>query len=314
VGFALAVTLDGKSCRVPAVADSPERLLPLSEGLELVNGSGGFEGKLLRTSRLEARLVLRGVADVRATRQRLVEHATELLGRGMDALEPNERRLDRALAFQLGGLEPGSVEATVYFDGADPQRADTLQRIVNAMAPRLRALSGVDADLELDRVVRERVQVRCAVHARLLGGGAGPDRLRLRANVEHGVRHLEFAHGAPQAASLQNQAVLGAVSRVALALGHDPRPVMSEGHAHAARFGSCAPLVRFERRKSFIVGSLVLPLALEPHGRQRAPEAEAALNLAQPEDANDLRLLAACVGLASQLPTVRAAIRAALQR
>jgi Hydroxymethylglutaryl-coenzyme A reductase len=311
-GFALTVTLDGKRCRVPAVADSAERLRPLALGLELVNQSGGFEGQLLRVARSEARLSIRGISNVREAGQRLEEHKAELLGIGLDSLPSDERHLDAAPALELGELLPHALRAYLYFDAGAPKSWSTLRQIVRAIAPRLRSLVGADVDCDVHDVVRHRVQIRCAVHARALAGGAAtPDRPQLHASVERGLRRLEFASGAPPSAAMQNQAVLGAVSRVALALGHDPRRVVSDGQAHAARFGGCTPIVRFERRRSFVVGSLVLPLELEPHGRQRAPEAEAALKLTQPKDGRDLRLLAACVGLASQMPALAAAIEAA---
>jgi hypothetical protein len=308
VGFALAVTLDGKRCRVPAVADSVDRLRPVALGLELVNRSGGFEGQLIRVTRTEARISLHGVSDVLEARRRLEEHKAELLGIGLDSLPCDERSLDTAPALQLGDASH-PLGAQLYFDAETPRSAGTLRRIVRAIAPRLRSLVGADVDCDVHEVVRQRVQVRCAVHARLLTTGElRRDRPGLSAHVERGLRRLELSLSAPRSAALQNQAVLGAVSRVALALGHDPRLVSSQGYAHAARFGGISPIVRFERRRSFVVGSLVLPLELEPHGRQRAPEAEAALHLAQPRDGGDLRLLAACVGLASQLPTLAAAI------
>jgi hypothetical protein len=312
-GFALPVTLGGKRCRVPAVADSKGRLQPLAWALELVNDCGGFEGKLLSGPRAEARLLVRGLSDVREMRRRLAAHKTELLGIGLDSLPPDERRLD-AGALELVGPAPHALGTYLYLHASAPRGAATLRRIVRAIAPRLRSLTGADVDCDVHEVVGLRVQVRCTVHATLLARApARCDRRQLLASVEGGLRRLDASLDAPRSAAKQNQSVLGAVSRVALALGHDPRRVLSDGHAHAARFGGCAPIVRFERRRSFVVGSLSLPLELGPHGQGRAPEARAARSLAQLEGGADLRLLAACVGLASQLPTLEAAIGEAVE-
>jgi hypothetical protein len=308
--FALPVTLDGRRCRVPAVADSKERLLPLVRALELVNGCGGFEGKLLYGPRAEARLLVRGVSDVREARRRLAAHKAQLLGIGRDSLEPNERRLDAATTLELGGPAPHALGTYFYLHAAAPRGRDALRRIVRAIAPRLRSLMGAEVDCDVHEVVGLQVLVRCTVHAtRLARAATTPDRRRLAESVEGGLRRLQVDLDTPRSAAQQNQTVLGAVSRVALALGHDPRRLLSNGQAHAARFGGCTPIVRFERRRSFVIGSLLLPLELErPHGRTLAPEARPALNLDPPDGDSDVRLLAACVGLASQLPTLEAAI------
>ena len=314
-GFALTVRLNGVPRLVPVVADSLERLVPLAEALEL--GAGGFDGRVLRAPWSALRVRLSGLADARAARERIEAAKAELLGRLVDGLPRERRRLEPGLALDV--LED-TTAPDVFGAGATRlvvllklDAPDVAQPALQELAPTARValehLVRGQAQAESCELVFDRVRVGCTLDPRQLADAAlRASPVRLAASVHRGLRYLDFALSSPRTAAVQNQAVFGAISRVALALGHDPRPVLSEGHAHAARFGGCASVVTFAEQGGQLRAELELPLPLEPHGRQRAPAAEAAQTLARAEDMDDARMLAACVGLASQLPALRAAI------
>lgn len=307
-GFALTVRINGSARLVPVVADSLERLVPLAEALELA--PDGFDGAIVRAPWPVLSVVLGGLADARAARQRIEAHKAELLGRLQDALPPERRTLEPGLALDVQVVDGDATRLAVFvkLDVPAPARLSWHELAPNARAM-LTALVGGHAQSELRELAYDRVRVGCTLDpARLADGALRASPVRLAASVQRAVRYLDFALSSPRTAAVQNQAVFGAISRVALALGHDPRPVLSDGHAHATRFGSCASVVSFAVQGEGLRAELELPLLLEAHDRQRAPGAEAAQTLAGAQDTDDVRLLAACVGLASQLPALRAAI------
>lgn len=309
-GFALTVRINGSARLVPVVADSLERLVPLAEALELA--AGGFDGAILRAPWPVLRIALGGLADARTARQRIEAHKGELLGRLLDALPGERRQLEPGLALDVSDpsleREASRLSVFVKLDAPAPACPPWLELAPSACSL-LTTLVGGQAQAELRELAYDRVRVGCTLDPMLLADAAlRASPVRLAASVQRAVRYLDFALSSPRTAAVQNQAVFGAISRVALALGHDPRPVLSDGHAHATRFGSCASVVSFAVQGERLRAELELPLLLEPNDRQRAPGAEAAQTLAGAQDTDDVRLLAACVGLASQLPALRAAI------
>jgi hypothetical protein len=310
-GFSLTVRINGSTRLVPVVADSLERLVPLAEALELAGG--GFDGAIVRAPWPALRVSLAGLANARGARQRIEAHKAELLGRLLDALPRERRRLEPGLALDV--LDPSlerdattQLVVLVKLDAPAPACPPW-----HELAPSARALFttlvGGQARAEQCELAYDRVRVGCTLEPTQLADAAlRASPVRLAASVQRAVRYLDFALSSPRTAAVQNQAVFGAISRVALALGHDPRPVLSDGHAHATRFGGCASVVSFALRGDHLRAELELPLLLPPNDRQRAPGAEAAQTLAGAQDTDDVRLLAACVGLGSQLPALRAAI------
>jgi len=305
-GYSLTVRLNGVPRLVPVVADSLERLVPLAEALELA--AAGFDGCIARAPQSALCVTLSGLSDLRAARQRVESHKTELLGALLDGLPRERRRLQPGLALDVLGSDAAKLVLALRADSPEGGGAE-----LHELAQRARAALGelvrAEAQVEARELVYERVRVGCTLEPRRLADAAlRANEVRLAASVQRGLRYLDFALSSPRTAAMQNHAVFCAISRVALALGHDPRPVLSEGHAHAARFGGCTSVVAFAQRGPALRAELELPLPLEPHGRQRAPEAEAAQTLSRAQDTDDARLLAACVGLASQLPALRVAI------
>jgi len=309
-GFSLTVRINGSARLVPVVADSLERLVPLAEALELA--PGGFDGAIVRAPWPVLRVSLAGLMDARGARQRIDAHKAQLLGQLLDALPRERRQLEPGLALEV--IEPSlerdatGLTVLVKLDAPAPACPPWHELAPSARAL-LTTLVGGHAQTQPCELAYDRVRVGCTLEpAQLADAALRASPVRLAASTQRALRYLDFALSSPRTAAAQNQAVFGAISRVALALGHDPRPVLSDGHAHSTRFGGCASVVSFAAQGERLRAELELPLHLEPNDRQRAPGAEAAQTLAGAQDTDDVRLLAACVGLASQLPALRAAI------
>ncbi|HEY5375433.1 MAG TPA: hypothetical protein VIK01_17255, partial [Polyangiaceae bacterium] len=169
----------------------------------------------------------------------------------------------------------------------------------------------------------------CRVHARELvsaprsgGGGewspgsersAGLDGLEV---VDAIVAASRFAELDPYRATTHNKGIMNGIDAVVLATGNDFRAVEAGAHAYAARSGRYAPLAVWRRDGEDLVGELELPLALGIVGGTLRvhPTARLALEIMKLESADELSMVAASVGLASNLSALRALATEGIQR
>jgi hydroxymethylglutaryl-CoA reductase len=130
------------------------------------------------------------------------------------------------------------------------------------------------------------------------------------------VRASEFAERDPYRAATHNKGIMNGIDSVALATGNDYRAVEAGAHAFAAQSGQYMPLAIWRRDHDRLRGELELPLALGIVGGTLRvhPVARLALKVAHVKSANDLIMLAATVGLASNLAALRALATEGIQR
>ena len=109
---------------------------------------------------------------------------------------------------------------------------------------------------------------------------------------------------------------MNGVDAVVIATGNDFRAVEAGAHAYAARSGRYSPLAVWRRDGEDLIGELEMPLALGIVGGTLRvhPGAQLALRVAGVESADELALIAASVGLASNLAALRALATEGIQR
>jgi len=125
-----------------------------------------------------------------------------------------------------------------------------------------------------------------------------------------------FAELDPYRAATHNKGVMNGVDAVVLASGNDFRAVEAGAHAYAARSGRYAPLVVWRRDGDDLTGELEMPLALGTVGGTLRvhPVAQVALKLMRISSADELSMIAASVGMASNLAALRALATEGIQR
>ncbi len=125
-----------------------------------------------------------------------------------------------------------------------------------------------------------------------------------------------FAEVDPYRAATHNKGVMNGVDAVVLASGNDFRAVEAGAHAYAARSGRYAPLAVWRRDGDDLVGELEMPLALGIVGGTLRvhPVAQTSLKLMGVKTADELAMVAASVGVASNLAALRALATEGIQR
>jgi hypothetical protein len=313
-GFALNVALHRAERLVPVLADNAALLAPVAEALALVRDSGGFEAKGVRLPTAEVRLVFDGVPDLPRATRRIQALAGDLLAFGIGELQSSESSLAFQPALELRAPTPRSLSVHLYLEGTSAAHERLLGRLAERLRPAFGSLIEAQARAETHFILRRRVLARCRVDlARLLSrlpGRAMWDPNRDAAAIGQALRWLDAAQAAPVLASAQNELVLGAVARVARALGIDARRLAAEGQCHAARFGAVAPLAAFALDGGYLAGLLELPIGIE--ARRRDAKTDLAYGLMQGDSSEDIGLLSTCLGLAAHLATVKAALSLAL--
>jgi hydroxymethylglutaryl-CoA reductase len=214
--------------------------------------------------------------------------------------------------------------------------ANLVNAIAEAIGPAAAELSGGTLGLRIlsNLCDRRRVRVRCRVHPRDLGlTGRPTDRSSEPARgstpppgadafldgalvADRIVLASRFAELDPYRAATHNKGLMNGVDAVVLASGNDFRAVEAGAHAYAARSGRYSPLAVWRRDGEDLVGELEMPLALGTVGGTLRvhPVARMALRVAGIESAGELSMVAASVGMASNLAALRALATEGIQR
>jgi hydroxymethylglutaryl-CoA reductase len=166
------------------------------------------------------------------------------------------------------------------------------------------------------------VRVRCQARAAELQleaqciGGRWSRRFSGSEVIDGIVQASEFAERDPYRAATHNKGIMNGIDAVVVATGNDFRAVEAGAHAYACRTGAYRPLSRWRRAGELLLGELELPLALGIVGGTARLHgvARLALKLCRAQSAGELALLAASVGLASNLAALRALATEGIQR
>lgn len=341
-GIALNVQINGVDRLVPMVVEEPSVIAAASNAARMVREGGGFQAEMAEALMI-AQVELLDVPDL--------ETASAAIERGRaEILERAARAVPRLL--QYGG-GPRDLEVRVLGDDhmvvhllVDCQNAmgaNLANTVAEAVGPQLASLTGSRMGLRIlsNLCDRRKVSVRCRVPAASLvrpsertasestpsepasseaatSGthpvfGRAPGDLDV---IDAIVAASRFAERDPYRAATHNKGIMNGVDSVVLATGNDYRAVEAGAHAYAARSGRYRPLATWRRDGDVLVGKLEMPLALGIVGGTLRvhPTARLALRLARVETADELALIAGCVGLASNLAALRALATEGIQR
>ena len=156
-----------------------------------------------------------------------------------------------------------------------------------------------------------RVAVRVPVQQLVADGMRGE---QVRDGI---VAASRFAERDPYRAATHNKGIMNGVDAVVMATGNDWRAVEAGAHAYAAREGRYQPLATWRAGEAgSLVGTLTMPLALGIVGGTLRvhPGARLALKILRVDSAQELAMVAASVGIASNLAALRALATEGIQR
>jgi hydroxymethylglutaryl-CoA reductase len=310
----LNVQMNGRDYLVPMVVEEPSVVAAASNAAKIVRAGGGFEAEA-DPPLMIAQVQLDGVSDPAAATSAIRAAEAELL-RIADASVPNlVERGGGARAIEARDLGGGWFVVHALVDCRDAMGANLVNTVAEAIADRLAALANGKVGLRILSNLTDRrcVRVRCAIPAATLAfGGYGGEQVR-----DGIVRASEFAERDPYRASTHNKGIMNGIDPVAIATGNDWRAIEAGAHAYAARNGRYEPLCTWRRGDDgALVGQMEIPLALGTvGGTLRVHDgARLGLRIAAIDSAQELAMLAACSGVASNLAALRALATDGIQR
>jgi hydroxymethylglutaryl-CoA reductase len=312
-GVALNVRVNGTDYVVPMVVEEPSVVAAASNAAKMVRAGGGFRAEAdppIMTSQIQ----LYDVPDGARARAAILAESASLLASASAAVPGLVERGGGPVDLEVRDLGDGMVVVHVNVDCRDAMGANLVNTIAEAIGDRIAVLSGGKLGLRILSNLCDRrcVRVTCTVP----GASLVTDTLDGDAVIDGIVNASRFAEADPYRAATHNKGIMNGIDAVVIATGNDWRAVEAGAHAYAARSGKYSPLATWRRQGTDLVGSIELPMALGTVGGTLRvhPAARMSLRMLHVQNAQELAMVAASVGLASNLSAVRALATDGIQR
>ena len=317
-GIAPNVRVNGKDYIVPMVVEEPSVIAAASNAAKMVRAGGGFIADV-DPSIMTCQVQLFDVPDEGAGAADILLEKEELLMLANRAVPGLVERGGGARDIEVRNLDGGMLVVHIYVDCRDAMGANLVNNVAEAVGDRIAELGGGKRGLRIlsnlcdRRCVRVRAQVPVqALSTETHGGGLVIDGV---------VNASRFAEADPYRAVTHNKGIMNGIDAVCIATGNDWRAVEAGAHGFAARSGTYRPLATWraatdENGAEVLEGSLELPLALGSVGGTLRvhPAARLALRLLGIASAAEVAMVAASVGLATNLAAIRALATDGIQR
>ncbi len=310
----LNVRMNGRDYLAPMVVEEPSVVAAASGAAKLIRQGGGFAAEADPPIMI-SQVQLEGVVDAARAAEAVKQHEEEIWQLADRAVPGLVTRGGGVRGIEVRELPEDVLVIHLLVDCRDAMGANLVNTVAEATAPRLAAITGGRIGLRILSNLADRrcVRVSCTVpEAELaLANFSGAD------VCEGIVRASRFADLDPYRAATHNKGVMNGIDAVAMATGNDWRAVEAGAHAYAARDGQYKPICRWKKNgRGDLQGQIELPLALGTVGGPSRvhPGARFGIHAAGVASAQELGMLAACVGMASNLAALRALSSVGIQQ
>lgn len=311
--LALNIKVNGTDYIAPMVVEEPSVVAAASNAARMIREGGGFHAEADPPVMI-AQVQLDDVPDAPGACERIVRHEGELCALG-DAQVPGLVRRGGGMR----GLEPrdlgdGMLVVHLFVDCRDAMGANLVNTVAEGVATRIQDLCGGSIGLRILSNLCDQRKVR--ITSRVPASVLATDTLSGREVRDAIVRASRFAERDPYRATTHNKGLMNGLDAVVIATGNDWRSVEAGAHAYAARNGRYEPLCVWTAEGDELVGKLELPLSLGTvGGPSRVHDgARMGLRIVSVQSATELAMVAASVGMASNLAALRALATEGIQR
>ena len=310
----LNVQMNGRDYLVPMVVEEPSVVAAASNASRIIRAGGGFQAESDEPVMI-SQIQLDEVPDGEAASEAILAAKGELLRMADESVPNLVRRGGGARELEVRDLGDGMLVVHVLVDCRDAMGANLVNTVAEALADRLAALTGGQVGLRiLSNLCDKRcVRVRCSIPVEALSDG-GKDGAAVRDGI---VRASRFAEKDPYRATTHNKGIMNGIDPVVIATGNDWRACEAGAHAFAARSGVYRPLCVWRKGENGnLEGAMEVPLAFGVVGGPARMHKGAALGLkvSGVSSAQELAMLAASVGMASNLAALKALATDGIQR
>jgi hydroxymethylglutaryl-CoA reductase len=310
LGVAANFTINGRDYLIPMAVEEPSVLAAVSFAAKLIRAGGGFTTTASDPIMIGQIQVL-DIPDMAAAVTALQANRAPLMALADGSSQSIVRRGGGARDIEVRVFDKTPVGPMLIFhllyDTRDAMGANAVNTAVEALAPRVAALTGGRTNLRIlsNLTDRRTASARCRIPAAALAveGMAGADVAQRIAEAN------AFAVVDPYRAATHNKGIMNGIDAVCIATGNDWRAIEAGAHAYAARNGQYASLTDwYVDENGDLVGAMTLPLAVGVVGGATRvhPTAQVSMKILGITSAAELAQVMACVGLAQNLAAIRA--------
>jgi len=311
--LALNIKVNGTDYIAPMVVEEPSVVAAVSNAAKMIRAGGGFQAEADPPVMI-AQVQLDEVPDGPAACDAVRKHEGELCALGDQQVPGLVRRGGGMRGLEARDLGDGMVVIHLFVDCRDAMGANLVNTVAEGVSPRIQALCGGDIGLRIlsNLCDQRKVRVRARVPAAAIAGKG----FEGQNVVEAVAKASRFAERDPYRATTHNKGLMNGLDAVVVATGNDWRAVEAGAHAYAARNGRYEPLCTWKHNGNVLDGLLELPLSLGTvGGPSRVHDgARMGLQIVSAESATELAMVAAAVGMASNLAALRALATEGIQR
>ncbi|MCX8197577.1 MAG: hydroxymethylglutaryl-CoA reductase, degradative [Candidatus Micrarchaeota archaeon] len=304
-------TINGKDYLVPMAIEEPSVVAAASFAAKLCRDTGGFSASADPPIMIGQIQLVGADADdaarrLESSKEEIIAHARsfaqgiEKYGgglRGFSARKISTKRGDMAIA-------------EFHIDVRDSMGANTINTILEGVAPKVSEIAGAKARLRiLSNLAVMRMARASAVWKKESIGGEEA--------VEGILDAWAFAEADIFRAATHNKGIMNGIDAIAVATGNDWRAVEAGAHAFAAFGGRYSSLTIYSKLPNGdLRGEIELPLAVGIVGGaiRSLPSAKIALSILGVKSAAELSCVMASVGLAQNFAALRALAGEGIQR
>jgi hydroxymethylglutaryl-CoA reductase len=311
VGIAMNFRINGRDYLIPMAIEEPSVVAAASHAAKLSLPEGFTATSTRPVMRGQMQVV--GVRDLEEGKRKVGENRKDLVekaNRFADMLPSIGGGVLDVTARIIGPPREGMLVVEFFVDCRDAMGANTINTIVEGMAPEVEQLVGGKALLKIiSNLATERLAKAKVVYRKEAIGGEEV--------VSRIVDAYKFAYYDPYRATTHNKGIMNGITAVTLALGNDTRAIEAGAHSYAALSGKYMPLSRWSKDEGGnLVGELELPLAYGIVGgaTRTHPVAQVCLKIIGVKTASELAQVACSVGLAQNFAALRALATEGIQR
>lgn len=311
LGVATYFLVNGKDYLIPMAIEEPSVVAAASNAAKFARTAGGFKTRST-TPVMIGQIQLKHVKNA--------ETAKRLIEENIETIKFLANKEDSTLVKRGGGLisvdcrslkteRDDMLIVHLNIDVRDAMGANAVNTICESIAPYLESLVGGIASL--------KIISNLAVH-RIVEAEAVWKKEEIGEEVIEGILDAyAFAKADPYRAVTNNKGIMNGIDAILIATGNDFRAVESGAHSYAGIDGSYKPLAHFyKNEKGDLVGKLKMPMAVGIVGgsTKTNPVARVVLKIINPQTANELGEVVACVGLANNFAAMRAMVTEGIQK
>ena len=310
MGLAQNFVINDKKYMIPFVTEEPSVIAAASNGAKM---AGNFTAKI--TERLmRGQIVFYDLQNASKIADKISVSTDEILSVAQTAYPSIVKRGGGLRDISTRLFDENFLSVDFKIDVRDAMGANIVNSILESIAERFRLwfpeekiLFSILSNFATESLVKVSCEIPVEKLSKTGNGADVADKISAASR---------FSKLDPYRAATHNKGIMNGINAVVLATGNDTRAIAAGIHAFASHDGKYRGLATWWVSGDMLLGELELPLpvATVGGGVKVLPKAQAAMEILQITEAQELAKVIAAVGLAQNLAALRALVSEGIQQ